>query len=147
MFKTKNTRLNLQKLYINKHSIERFVDRKTKQINFQLPKEISIILMPQRSKDNKNVEVNKLRAIIPIKNKLYIVGNIYEKNNALIYKALTILNEKQLKHSSNFARGNYLKKGYLSKRPKIIIDDKYFDESYNDYLDKIEWEEYDLDYL
>jgi hypothetical protein len=103
--------------------------------------------MPQRTKDNKNIKVNKLRAIIPIKNDLFIIGNIYEKNGSLIYKALTILNKNQLRYSSNFARGNYLRKGFLSERPKIIVNDKYFDNSFNDYLKEIKWDEYDLEYL
>jgi hypothetical protein len=147
MFRTKNTRIDISKLYINEHTLERFRDRKTKEINFQLPKELQIVLMPQRSKDFKRVEVNKLRAVIPIKNNLFIVGNIYEKNGGLIFKALTILNEKQIRYSSNFARGNYLKKGFLSNRPKLIVEDKYFDKSYNNFLDTIKWEEVDTDYL
>jgi len=147
MFRTKNQRIKIDKFYINHHTLERFKDRKTKEINFQLPGEIQIAVMPQRTKDFKNIEVNKLRAVIPIKNNLFIIGNIYEKDNCLIFKALTILNEKQIKYSSNFARGNYLKRGYLSERPKIIIEDKYFDNSYSDFLDKITWEEVDTDYL
>jgi hypothetical protein len=147
MFKVKNQRVDVNKFYINTHTLERFKDRKTKEINFQLPKEIQIVIMPQRTKDNKNIQVNKLRAVIPIKNNLFIVGNIYEKDNALSFKALTILNKKQIQGSSNFARGNYLKKGYLSQRPKIIVEDKYFDGSYEDFLDKIDWEETDTEYL
>jgi hypothetical protein len=147
MFRTKNQRIKIDKFYINDHTMDRFKDRQTKEINFQLPKEIQIAIMPQRTKDFKSVKVNKLRAVIPIKNGLFIVGNIYEKEGGLSFKALTILNEKQLKYSSNFARGNYLKRGYLSPRPKIIVEDKYFDKSYEDFLDKIQWEETDTEYL
>jgi hypothetical protein len=147
MFRTKNQRIKIDKFYINHHTLERFKDRKTKEINFQLPGEIQIAVMPQRTKDFKNIEVNKLRAVIPIKNNLFIVGNIYEKDGGLIFKALTILSEKQLRYSSNFARGNYLNRGYLSERPKVIIEDKYFDNSYHDFLSDIEWEETDVNYL
>jgi len=147
MFKLKNTRIKIDKFYINHHTLERFKDRKTKEINFQLPKEIMIAVMPQRTKDNKNIQVNKLRAVIPIKNNLFIVGNIYEKDHGLSFKALTILNEKQIKYSSNFGKGNYLTRGYLSERPKIVLEDKYFDKSYEDYFRDIKWEEVDLDYL
>jgi hypothetical protein len=156
MFRTKNTRIEISKFYINDHTLERFKDRKTKEINFQLPKEIQIAVMPQRSKEFKNVEINKLRAVIPIKNDLFIVGNIYQKvvdsdtedtNNGLIFKALTILNKKQIRYSSNFARGNYLSKGFLSNRPKIIIEDMFFDDTYKDFLDDIEWDETDVQYL
>ena len=147
MFKLKNTRIKIDKFYINRHTLERFKDRKTKEINFQLPKEIMIAVMLQRSKDNRNIQVNKLRGVIPIKNNLFIVGNIYEKDEGLSFKALTILNEKQIKYSSNFGRGNYLKRGYLSERPKIVLEDKYFDNTYQDYFRDIKWEEVDLDYL
>ena len=147
MFKVKNSRINITRLYINEHTLERFRNRKTKEIHFGLPKEIQIVLMPQRHKNNKNIVVNKLRAIIPLKNKLFIIGNIYEKDDALFFKALTVLNEKQLKAPGNFATGNYLKRGFLAPRPKIINEDKYFDSSYNDFLEKIEWEEMDTDYL
>jgi hypothetical protein len=147
MFRTKNTRIKIDKFYINHHTIDRFKNRKTKEIDFELPKEIQIAVMPQRSKEFKNVEINKLRGIIPIKNGLFIVGNIYEKDDELIFKTLTILTEKQLRYSSNFARGNYLKRGYLSPRPEIITQDKFFDSSYEDFLDKIEWDEMDTEYL
>jgi hypothetical protein len=147
MFRTRNQRINISKFYINDHTLDRFKDRKTKEINFELPKEIQIAVMPQRTKDFKNITVNKLRAVIPIKNDLFIVGNIYEREGGLTFKALTILNKKQIKYSSNFARGNYLNKGYLSPRPKVIVQDKYFDNTYNDFLAGIEWEETDVNYL
>ena len=147
MFRTKNTRIEISKFYINEHTLERFKDRKTKEINFQLPKEIQIAVMPQRSKEFKNVEINKLKAVIPIKNDLFIIGNIYEKEGGLIFKALTILNKKQIRYSSNFARGNYLSKGFLSNRPKIIVQDMFFDDTYKDFLDDIEWDETDVQYL
>ena len=146
MFITKNTRIEITKFYINDHTLERFRDRKTKEINFQLPKEIQIAVMPQRSKDCKSVKLDKLRGVIPIKNNLFIVGNMYEKDGQVYFKALTVLNKKQIRTSSNFARGNYLKRGYLSNRPKIIVENKFFDDSYKDFLD-IEWEETDLNYL
>ena len=147
MFRTKNRRINIDKFYINTHTLDRFKDRKTKEINFQLPGEIQIAVMPQRTKDFKNIEVNKLRAVIPIKNGLFIVGNIYEKDGGLSFKALTILNEKQIRYSSNFARGNYLKKGFLSPRPKVIIENKYFDNTYEDFFRDIDWAETDVNYL
>jgi hypothetical protein len=120
-------------------------------VNFQLPSKLQIALMPQRAKKYKipfkKIKMHKLRAVFQIKSGLFIVGNIYEKEGKLYFKTLTILNEKQLRTSNNFAKGNYLKHGFLADRPKIIVENKYFDDSYEDYLDKIEWEETDCNYL
>jgi len=151
MFKTRNTEIEIKKLFINKHTLERFKNRKTKEVNFQLPKKLQIALMPQRAKKYKNplkkVSMHKLRAVFQIKSGLFIVGNIYEKDGNLYFKTLTVLNEKQLRTSNNFAKGNYLKRGFLADRPKIVVENKYFDKTYEDFLDKIEWEETDCNYL
>ena len=152
MFRTKNRRIDIKSLYVNEHTLEQFRDRKTKQIDFTLPKEIQIAVMPQRSKNNKEVSMNVLRGVIPLKNKLFMVVNVYENRETkdIVMKALTVLTLKQLKFSKNFDKGNYLNRGYIIERPEIIEEEKFFNtlDDWNEYLEEtIEWAETDVHYL
>jgi len=151
MFITKNRRIDIKKLYINDHVMDQFHDRKTKKdIEFSLPKEIIVNIMPQRTKENGAVEVDKLRGIIQLKNKLFMVINMYEKNGEIEAKALTVLTYKQLRSSRNFSKGNYLVKGFISESPLVIKENMFYDtEIYNEYLEDFfdGWSELEVDYL
>jgi len=152
MFRTKNRRIDIKSLYVNEHTLEQFRDRKTKQIDFTLPKEIQIAVMPQRSKNNKEVSMNVLRGVIPLKNKLFMVVNVYEnkKSKNIVMKALTVLTLKQLKYSKNFDRGNYLNRGFIAGTPEIINEEKFFDTQvdWSEYLEEtMDWAETDVDYI
>ncbi len=152
MFHTKNRRIVLDRIYINEHTLEQHSDRKTKKaVDFTLPKEIVIVLMPQRSKDRNSISMNKLRGAIQLKNNLFLIVNIYEdpKTNELLAKGLTILTKKQLnKGSHNFPGGNYLKQGFITATPPLEKRDIYFDDRiYTDFLDTVTWDEYDVQYI
>jgi len=152
MFRTKNRRIVIDSLYINDHTLEQFTDRKTKKIDFSLPNEICIAVMPQRSKNNKEVTLNALRGVIAMKNKLFLVMNIYEnkETGSIVAKALTVLTYNQLRFSKNFDKGNYLNKGFIANKPEIIKEEKFFDTQveWSEYLeDTMDWAETDVHYL
>ncbi len=145
MFKSKNTRLVVDNLYINQHTLDQFKDRKTKKIDFNLPKEFVVNLLVQGSKNNGAVQMRKLRGAILLKNDLVLIVNIYEKNQFFHMKALTVLTMKQLKSSRNFMQGTYLNRGFVVEKPKVIVEDHYFDNrAYAEYLNTIEWDDFDL---
>jgi len=152
MFRTKNRRIVIDSLYINDHTLEQFTDRKTKKIDFSLPNEICIAVMPQRSKNNKEVTLNALRGVIAMKNKLFLVMNIYEnkETGSIVAKALTVLTYNQLRFSKNFDKGNYLNRGFITNKPQIIKEEKFFDTQveWSEYLeDTMDWAETDVHYL
>jgi len=150
MFKAKLRRINVQKLYINQHTIDNFEERKSKEIDLTLPKEVQIFILVQRSKDKNTIKMNELKGVIQLKNKLFMLVNIYESpGGELSAKALTFLTLKQLNGASwNFPQLNHLSTGFITDAPEIIREETFFDlEVYKDYLKQIEWDECEVNYV
>ena len=150
MFKASMRRKTISKIYINTHVIENFSERKTQDIDLTLPKEVQMFFLVQRSKDKNQIKMSELRGVIQLKNKLFMLLNIYESpNGELIGKCLTILTLKQLNGASyNFPGLGHLPHGVLTDRPEMIKEEIYFDLNiYKNHLKTIEWCETDLNYV
>jgi len=138
-------RVPIKELTINKHTIEKFLERKVVLNSLDVCGEQEMFFLVQREIGRGKKVIPHLKACIRLSNYTYLVFNLYEdlSTGELSAKALTILTDYQLRTSNNLGKGNHLNLGFTVNIKDFSEREAYFDEDngFKDYLKKINWNE------
>lgn len=142
MFNLYKNKLKIKNIFINSHTIKKFIERNKGYKKIEIPTDSELILFVQRYK--KNIRIDELKGVIDLGNELYAIVNVYENIQTEEYsmKVLTILTHFQMSVSNNMGFGNRLEESFQITFTNVKKEESFFNyDEYRDVIKNIYWME------
>lgn len=119
--------LDIECLYINKHSTERY--------SVLIDKNPKVLARTVLQVEKNSLAINQIRLVVNQGNYHHCIMNLYQhkSTNKFYCKVLTVLSKKQFELSRNLNCGKLEKERYQLNIKDIVQDEVFFD--YNNFID------------